>query len=220
MHPHLSIVTLGVADLPRSRAFYEALGWTAAAASNDRIAFFQLNGLALALHPREDCWPPMPGCRRARRSRSRGVTLAHNLAGPEAVDAAMAEAEAAGGRVVKPAAPTGWGGYSGYVADPDGHLVGDRPQSLRHADRGRTVPGGVGWVGQIRRICWTILRRPVAQTLCVWATYAFLPSTAAITASVTAWVPALPPRSRGQHLAAGGHGFHRPHQPLGGRRLA
>jgi len=121
MHPHLSIVTLGVADLPRSRAFYEALGWTAAAASNDRIAFFQLNGLALALHPREmlaaDAGLP-PG----EAQPFSGVTLAHNLAGPEAVDAAMAEAEAAGGRVVKPAAPTGWGGYSGYVADPDGHL--------------------------------------------------------------------------------------------------
>jgi catechol 2,3-dioxygenase-like lactoylglutathione lyase family enzyme len=83
MQPRVSLITLGVADLARSRDFYEALGFVASPASQGDVVFFQCGGLGLALYPR---------------------------------------AKLAEDRVVKPAQPVFWGGYSGYLADPDGHL--------------------------------------------------------------------------------------------------
>jgi catechol 2,3-dioxygenase-like lactoylglutathione lyase family enzyme len=119
-HPRISLITLGVSDLARARAFYEALGLVAAPASQGDVVFFQLNGMALALFPRAmlaaDAHVPPDG------SGFSGITLAQNHASPEAVDAAMAHAVACGGTLVKPAETVFWGGYSGYVADPDGHL--------------------------------------------------------------------------------------------------
>jgi uncharacterized protein len=119
-HPRISLVTLGVDDLARARAFYEALGLVPAAASQGDVVFYQLNGMALALFPRpllaEDAGVPADG------SGFKGITLAQNHVSPEAVDAAMARAVDAGGRLVRPAEPVYWGGYRGYVADPDGHL--------------------------------------------------------------------------------------------------
>jgi len=120
MEQRLSLVTLGVADLAAARAFYARLGWREAAASNDAIAFFDLGGFALALHPRAalaaDARLPAAG------HGFRAVTFAHNVRTRAAVDATLAEAEAAGGTVVKSGEPTAWGGYSGYFSDPDGHL--------------------------------------------------------------------------------------------------
>jgi uncharacterized protein len=117
----LSIVTLGVRDLGRSIAFYEALGWSRSSASQDTIAFFSLAGSVLGLYGwdalADDASVP------PESTGFRGVTLAINCDSPEAVDAAVEAWVAAGGTVVKPPHKAFWGGYSGYVADPDGHLV-------------------------------------------------------------------------------------------------
>lgn len=118
MDQRLSLVTLGVADVARSRRFYEALGWRASGASVAEVAFFQLNGMALAVYAQSAlsadlgiAAPPRPG----------GITLAVNLRSREAVDATIAEAVAAGATLLKAAQAMPWGGYVGYVADPDGH---------------------------------------------------------------------------------------------------
>lgn len=120
MEPRISIVTLGVSDLSRSIEFYrDGLGLPL---QNDGegIAFFEMSGTQLALYPRtdlaEDVGVDSSG------SGFAGVTLAHNVRSPEAVDALLDEAEAAGAEIVKPGQETFWGGYSGYIADPDGHL--------------------------------------------------------------------------------------------------
>lgn len=119
MRPHLSIVTLGVDNLDRSRAFYQALGWDVGS-PDDPITFIALGGVTLALFPRdrlaEDATVPSAG------SGFRGFTLAHNEPSIEAVDAAFAEALAAGAALVKSPRTAEWGGYSGYVSDPDGFL--------------------------------------------------------------------------------------------------
>ncbi|MFC7071348.1 VOC family protein [Halobaculum lipolyticum] len=120
MDPRISIVTLGVADLAAATAFYEdGLGLPRHEFDGD-IAFFALAGTWLALYPREalaaDAGVGPDG------SGFAGVTLAHNVDDEERVDAVLAEAERAGATIVKPAARADWGGYSGYFADPDGHL--------------------------------------------------------------------------------------------------
>jgi hypothetical protein len=114
----VSLVTLGVGDLARARAFYEGLGWTTGAAPGDDVVFFQAGGLILALWSRErlarDSGVDDPGG-------WGGVTLAHNVRSPAEVDAVMATAEQAGAMIVRPADTTFWGGYSGVFLDPDGH---------------------------------------------------------------------------------------------------
>lgn len=119
MQPRLSLVTLGVTDVSRSRAFYERLGWRAGGPSDENVAFFQSGGMILALWSREALaedaglthTPPGFG----------GIALAHNVRARAEVDAVMAEAEAAGARILRPAQDVFWGGYTGYFADPDGH---------------------------------------------------------------------------------------------------
>lgn len=120
LFPRLSIVTLGVANVARARAFYEALGWRASAASQPAITFFQLAGVVLALFDRNDLADDATVA--PAGDGFRAVTLAHNVASQAEVDAALAHAESAGARIVKPAAKVSWGGYSGYFCDPDGHL--------------------------------------------------------------------------------------------------
>ncbi len=116
MEQRVSLVTLGVADLARSRAFYEALGWSPR--PQDDIVFFQAGGMVVALWGRErvaeDCGVE-PG------SGFGGVALAHNVRSPGEVDAVLAEAEAAGATITRSGAKTFWGGYSGVFLDPDGH---------------------------------------------------------------------------------------------------
>ncbi len=117
----LSLVTLGVADLDRSIAFYTDLGLPALDREpDDAIAFFDLDGVRLAVFPRErlaeDATVSPDG------SGFAGITLASNVEDEAAVDALLAAAEAAGATVVKPGGRADWGGYSGYFADPDGHL--------------------------------------------------------------------------------------------------
>lgn len=117
MEPRLSLVTLGVADTARSRAFYEALGWAGTSPDGD-VVFIQLNGLVLGLWGRrslaEDSCVDDPGG-------WGGVTLAHNTRSPDEVDEVLAAAAAAGATIGRPGAPTPWGGYSGIFVDPDGH---------------------------------------------------------------------------------------------------
>jgi catechol 2,3-dioxygenase-like lactoylglutathione lyase family enzyme len=113
----LSLVTLGVADLDRAKAFYEALGWRGVSPSAD-VVFFQAGGMVVALWGREqlaeDSVVADPGG-------WGGITLAHNVGSPAEVDAVLADAERAGGTVARAGAATFWSGYSGVFHDPDGH---------------------------------------------------------------------------------------------------
>ncbi len=118
MEQRLSLVTLGVADLEQSQRFYEALGWKRGN-ENPAVAFFQLNGLILALWSRSAL---AEDARLALNERGfGGIALAYNARSKKDVDAVLAEAQRAGARILKPAKDTHWGGYSGYFADPDGH---------------------------------------------------------------------------------------------------
>ena len=123
--PHLSIVTLGVADLDRSIAFYRALGWRQAGSSVPGvISWFDVGGTWLGLFPTPDLAEDagMPRDAGPPPGAFSGVTLAINLGSREQVDAALASAIAAGGSLRVPAVATDFGVYRGYVADPDGHL--------------------------------------------------------------------------------------------------
>jgi catechol 2,3-dioxygenase-like lactoylglutathione lyase family enzyme len=130
----VSLVSLGVADVHRARAFYERLGWRGQEIAE--TVFFQAGGLVVVLWSRtalaRDCglleegaaapgdgddgsgeaWTP---------TRFDGIALAHNVRSPAEVDAVLAEAEAAGARVTRPAVATFYGGYAGVFTDPDGH---------------------------------------------------------------------------------------------------
>jgi catechol 2,3-dioxygenase-like lactoylglutathione lyase family enzyme len=127
MHPHITVISLGVNDLERALAFYrDGLGLATdgivgAGFDNGAVAFFSMNpGLTLALWPRSSMAaeagitvsPPSPT----------EVSLGHNVGSREEVDAIMARAESAGATVTGPARDRFWGGYSGHFLDPDGHL--------------------------------------------------------------------------------------------------
>jgi catechol 2,3-dioxygenase-like lactoylglutathione lyase family enzyme len=118
MRQRVSLITLGVRDLERSRAFYEALGWKTGADPGDDVAFFQCGDMVVALWDR---------ARLAEDSAVEdgggwgGTTLALNLGSPAEVDAAIDEARAAGATIGREPAETFWGGYSGVMIDPDGH---------------------------------------------------------------------------------------------------
>ena len=119
MEQRLSVVTLGVADLERSRRFYEeGLGWRR---GNDHpeVVFFQIGGAVLALYPRpllaEDAKVANDG------QGFDGITLGYCTHTREEVAAVLAQAAMAGAKILKPAQDAFWGGYSGYFADPDGH---------------------------------------------------------------------------------------------------
>lgn len=103
-------MTLGVSDLARARAFYEAMGWGGAQQPDDEVAFFQAGGMIFGL------WAALGG------HGAPGVELAHNVRSPAEVDAVLAAADRAGGTIARPAARMDWGGYSGAFADPDGYV--------------------------------------------------------------------------------------------------
>src|ERR671910_2368804 len=118
MEQRVSLITLGVRDLARARAFYEALGWTSGAAPEDDVVFFQAGGMVVALWDRaalaEDSGVEDGGG-------WGGVTLAHNVRSPAEVDAIAEEARAAGAEVAREPGATFWGGYSAAIVDPEGH---------------------------------------------------------------------------------------------------
>ena len=117
----ISLITLCVVDIANATRFYEALGFVKSKrASQEDVTFMRAGGVVLALWGRqaqvedasaEDVW-----------TGNGGIVVARNLASEAEVDAAMAQAEAAGARILKPAAKAFWGGYNGYFADPDGHV--------------------------------------------------------------------------------------------------
>ena len=110
MQQRISLVTLGVTDLPRSRAFYEALGWRGARQPDDEVCFFQAGGMVFGL------WTALGG------HGAPGIELAHNVRTVEEVEAVLAEAERAGGKIVRPAHAAEWGGTTGAFADPEGYV--------------------------------------------------------------------------------------------------
>ena len=117
MEQRLSLVTLGVADIGRARAFYDALGWQGQSPDGE-VVFYPSGGMVVALWSRallaQDSAVTDPGG-------WGGVTLAHNVRSPAEVDAVLAQAVAAGATLGRPGAATFWGGYSGVFLDPDGH---------------------------------------------------------------------------------------------------
>jgi catechol 2,3-dioxygenase-like lactoylglutathione lyase family enzyme len=115
-----SLVTLGVDDVDRATAFYERLGWKQSVKDAPGMAFFQCNGVAFGLYPRNELAKDV-GIDTATPGFS-GVTLAFNTRSRGEVDTVLTEVEAAGAEIVKPAEEAFWGGYSGYFRDPEGHL--------------------------------------------------------------------------------------------------
>jgi uncharacterized protein len=118
MEQRVSLITLGVADLQRSREFYERLGWRRSMGETEGVVFFQAGGMALALYSRTELAKDAKIS--PEGSGFSGIALAYNTRSREEVDSALAEAQAAGARILKPAEEAFWGGYSGYFADPDG----------------------------------------------------------------------------------------------------
>ena len=134
MDQRVSLVTLGVRDLARSRAFYEGLGWTTRAGPEDDVVFFQAGGMVVAL------WD------RARLAEDSGVedgegwggvTFAYNTRSADEVDAVIEQARAAGAAIPREPGETFWGGYSGVFVDPDGH-----PWEVAHNPRWTIEPDG------------------------------------------------------------------------------
>src|SRR3989475_11860663 len=119
MDQRISMVTLGVSDLARELAFYEALGWSGAQQPDNEVAFYQAGGMVFGL------WAALGG------HGAPGVELAHNVRSPEEVDALLAAAKRAGGTIRRPAARAEWGGYTGAFSHPAGHLweVAHNPDS-------------------------------------------------------------------------------------------
>lgn len=134
MEPRISIVTLGVDDLDRAVAFYEAMGLSRHDKFTDGVAFFQMGGLILALWPREELahdaglqpggeWRPKgPAFEAEVRRDFSGVALAYNTRSEDEVHQVMEQAGKAGGRLVKPAQRAFWGGVQGYFEDTEGNL--------------------------------------------------------------------------------------------------
>ena len=139
MEQRVSVVTLGVRDLARSRKFYEDLGWVTGAAPDDDVVFFQAGCMVVALWSRESL---------AEDSGAQdgggwgGVTLAHNVRSPDEVDAVVSEARAAGATIARGGGETFWGGYSGVFIDPDGHPweVAHNPRWTLGDDGSVTLP--------------------------------------------------------------------------------
>jgi predicted lactoylglutathione lyase len=118
MEQRLSLVTLGVTDLTRARAFYESLGWATRSSPEDGVVFFQTGGMIVGLWNRDQLGEDSGV---EDNGGWGGVTLALNVRSPAEVDAVIDEARAAGARIAREGAETFWGGYSGLFVDPDGH---------------------------------------------------------------------------------------------------
>ena len=124
MESRISIITLGVRDFDRALRFYrDGLGFATKAKEGEPIAFFQTSGTRLALYPLDRLAEDIsPAVKPATPGSFGGITLAHNVRSKDAVAQTLALAEKAGGKIVKPAQDTFWGGHSGYFSDPDGYF--------------------------------------------------------------------------------------------------
>jgi uncharacterized protein len=129
MEQRISLVTLGVDDLARARRFYETLGWSGVQQPDDEVCFFQAGGMVFGL------WTALGG------HGAPGIELAHNVRSPHEVAVVLAEAERAGGTIVRPAAEAEWGGTSGAFADPDGYVweVAHNPEWTINPDGSITI---------------------------------------------------------------------------------
>lgn len=120
MKPKISLITLGVEDLQRSKEFYTKLGFPMDSNSNENVAFFSLEGTWLGLFPKREL------AKDAQISEKgdgfRGFSLAHNVGSEAEVDATLSHAVECGAALVKAGQKVFWGGYSGYFKDPDGFL--------------------------------------------------------------------------------------------------
>jgi uncharacterized protein len=119
MQQRVSLITLGVTDLARSRSFYEDLGFKSGAGPDDDVVFFQCGGIVLALWDRDRL--AEDSCIDHDEGGWGGITLAHNVGSRKEVDLVMEDAHGAGATIGREAAETFWGGYSGVFLDPDGH---------------------------------------------------------------------------------------------------
>lgn len=118
MEQRVSVITLGVADVERSKAFYEALGWSGQSPPDGDVVFFQAGGLVFGLWGREQLAEDSAVSDDGGWG---GITLAHNVGSPEEVDRVLDEAEAAGATIGRRGSKAFWGGYNGVFLDPDGH---------------------------------------------------------------------------------------------------
>lgn len=122
MQPRITLITLGVSDLPRSVRFYrDGLCWPTTYEEGGPVAFFDTVGTKLSLYPLDHLAADISHELPAARAGFSGITLAHNVATKEEVARVLATAERAGGKIIKPAQDVFWGGHSGYFTDPDGH---------------------------------------------------------------------------------------------------
>lgn len=139
MEPRVSLVTLGVTDLARSRAFYEALGWQGHEV--DETYFVQAGRAAIVLWSRTKLAGDA-NVRDEARDGFGGIALAHDVRDRREVDAILDAARSAGATITKPAAETFYGGYAGYFADPDGHLweIAHNPGITLEDDGSLTLP--------------------------------------------------------------------------------
>jgi uncharacterized protein len=119
MEQRISLITLGVRDLARARAFYEGLGWKTGASPDDDTVFFQAGPMVFALWDRAKLAEDTGN--REDSGGWGGITPAYNCRSPEEVDQVLEEARAAGAEIARPGAETFWGGYSGVFIDPEGH---------------------------------------------------------------------------------------------------
>lgn len=123
IEPRISLITLGVQDLERSLKFYqEGLGFPTTWAPDKGVIFFKLQGTALSLFPIKNLGEDIGSDFHGSTVRFGGITIAHNTKTQEEVDLILSRAEKAGGKILKPGQKVFWGGYSGYFADPDGHV--------------------------------------------------------------------------------------------------
>ena len=141
MKQRVSLITLGVDDLGRSRRFYEGLGWKTNAGPEDDVVFFQAGDMVFALWDRarlaeDSCVEDGGGWG--------GVTLAVNVGSPEEVDEIVEEARKAGATIGREPAETFWGGYSSLFIDPDGHPweIAHNPRWTIAEDGGVRLPPG------------------------------------------------------------------------------
>jgi catechol 2,3-dioxygenase-like lactoylglutathione lyase family enzyme len=122
MEPRITIITLGVTDFVRSLRFYrDGLSWPTRATEASDIAFFHTAGTRFAIYPLHKLAEDITAALPPTRTGFSGITLGHNVHTREEVAAVLAQAEAAGATIVKPAQDAFWGGHSGYFADPDGY---------------------------------------------------------------------------------------------------